>query len=283
MRNNEWSLVFFTLISQLSVGILLIFCFLNFAYPNVEESNGIWLKSPEILILILLGIAAIISLLHLGKPMNATNSMNNYIGSWISKEIISLGLLLAMVFVLFLMKWVFISPIWLLNSMMIISSIAGIVFIYSMSRIYMIETIPTWNTLFTPFSFFMSVTLFSLLSIFSIKSVGTNLVPYELIVLVFIVFLVLLLAINVLHQFNLLRLENLGIDNLFFNKGIYLSLFIGRVLLIVLAIGCLLIIYANIEKTQLNQLLEYILISGLLVQEIIGRILFYQSYIRLGV
>lgn len=287
MHNNEWSLIFFTLISQLSVGILLMFSFLHFVYPNTVNSLSVWWKSPEIVILVLLGIGSIISLLHLGNPLNAPNSINNLMGSWISKEILGLGLLVGSVFVLFLVRWIFESPIWLLNLMVIISSLTGIFFIYSMSRIYAIATIPSWDTWFTPVSFFFSVILFGLISVILMNVIGngmlSNLVQIKQIILILLIFIIIQLVATILHQFKLSGFESAGIEGISFSKGMYFSMFIVRTaLLFILGIVCL-FIYINSPHIELNSLFGLILLLALISQEFIGRMMFYQSYFRIGV
>jgi len=287
MHNNEWSLVFFTLISQLSVGILLMFSFLHYASPNTEYSFSIWWKSPEVVVLVLLGIAAIISLLHLGKPMNAPNSINNFMGSWISKEILSLGFLVASVFVLFLIRWVISSPIWLINAMLIVSSIAGLVFIYSMSRIYTIATIPSWDTWYTPVSFFFSVILFGITAIIFMQSQGignwSNVFQTKSLILILIVFLVIQMGTNAFHQYQLSSFENLGIEPISFTKGMYFSLFMIRtILLFVLAI-CFIFIYIYLPQLNIGSVFVILLMLAIISQEFIGRMMFYQSYFRIGV
>ena len=73
MHKNEWTLIFFTLIAQLAVGLTLMFAFVYWSFPGFNIVN-VWFKSPEFIILLLMGIAALVSLLHLGKPLNAPHS-----------------------------------------------------------------------------------------------------------------------------------------------------------------------------------------------------------------
>ncbi len=287
MHNNEWSLIFFTLISQLSVGILLLFSFLHFVYPNTEGSFSVWWKSPEILILFLLGIAGIISFLHLGKPMNAPNSINNFAGSWISKEILSLGFLLISVVALFVVRWIFISPIWMLNTILIISLIAGIVFIYSMSRIYTIETVPSWDTWYTPISFFFSVILFAIISpiFMNVQGIGmwSNVFQMKSLILILLVFLLIQIGANAFHHYKLSSFDSVGIENISFTKGMYFALFIARTIILFLLALFLVFIYINSTRLDFNSLLGVLLLLALISQEFIGRMMFYQSYFRIGV
>ena len=287
MHNNEWSLIFFTLISQLSVGILLMFSFVFFVNHNYNESQTIWWKSSEFLILFLLGLAGGISLLHLGKPVNAANSVTNFAGSWISKEILSLGILLISVFVLFMLRWILPTPIWSVKLMLIISSMAGVIFIYSMTRIYMIETIPSWNTWFTPISFFSSVVLFFLLSLFLMNALGikvwSDVIESNSLILMLFVFIIFQIIFGSIHQFNLSAMDAVGIEKISFTKGMYVCLFIIKMMMLFLSLLYLFFLYLNPEKMNLNSMAGISFILILFFQEFIGRFMFYQSYFRIGV
>lgn len=287
MRNNEWSLILFTLISQLCVGVLLLFSCLYFAYPDAENVFNYWWKSPELWLVVLLGIAGFISLLHLGNPMNVTNSVNNLMGSWISKEVVSLAFLIVSISILFLIRWIIPSPLWLLNLMVIISAIAGIVFIYSMSQIYMIETIPSWNNWNTPVSFFSTVYLFSIISLIIVKTSGLDawgdIIQMKPLLLILFVFLLFQITISSLHHYKLSGFENAGIEGRSFTKGNYYTLFIIRTIVLNVLAVCVLYIYINSPQLELNSMLILLLVIALISQELLGRMLFYRSYFRIGV
>jgi len=287
MHNNEWSLIFFTLISQLSVGILLMFSFVFFVNPNYNESQIIWWKSPELLILLLLGFAGLISLLHLGRPINAPKSVSNFAGSWISKEILSLIILFISIFVLYMLRWILPSPMWLVKLMLIISSLASVIFIYSMKHIYMIETIPSWNTRFTPLSFFSSVLLFFLLALFLMNDQGgvfwRNIIQLKPLIIILIIFLMIQIVLGVFQQSYLSGMEKLGIENISFTKGMYVGLFCIKMIILIVSVIYLFYLYLNSEKMDLNSMAIMSLILILIFQEFIGRFMFYQSYFRIGV
>ena len=93
MRNQDWSLVFFTTLAQLSVGIILWFTFSGYFYNDMGLliETGLSFRNPVLLALIFIGVATVISFLHLGKPSNAPNALNNLSGSRLSREILALG------------------------------------------------------------------------------------------------------------------------------------------------------------------------------------------------
>lgn len=279
MQNNEWSLIGFTLISQLSVGFIFL---ANISYfLNNSMSSAIWWKSPELLILILLGIAGLISLLHLGNPVNAPKSINNLSSSWISREILALGVLVFFLLILMLAKYLFTAPQWIISILYIISSFIGILFIYSMTRIYMIETVPSWNCIYTPISFFSSVLLFLILGCFYL-SIKSDIVPINAVKLLLIIFLIVHLAMGILNQIYLNGLEIKGIENISFKEGMFYSLFLLRIILLILSILALVLLYIEPAFIPGKNIFIFLIISILLTQELITRLLFYQSYFRLG-
>jgi anaerobic dimethyl sulfoxide reductase subunit C (anchor subunit) len=77
----------------MSVG--LIFCFTLLGYFSSDLSllvaAGLSLKNPVLLALIFVAAATLVSFLHLGNPANAPNALNNLSGSWLSREILALG------------------------------------------------------------------------------------------------------------------------------------------------------------------------------------------------
>lgn len=287
MHNNEWSLIFFTLISQISVGVLLAFSVVYFLSPTSNDNFNVWWRSPEIIILVMLGVAALISMIHLGKPIQAPLAMNNIQNSWISREIISFGILFVLVLTVFILRQLFLSPIWLIKIMLIISSWVGIVFIFSMFHIYMIETVPVWNHWFTPFSFFSTATLFLLFSLDVMNAVEyspwKDIFSNQFIISLCIAFLIVILIFNLLHQFRLSGMNYTGIEQLSFIGGLYFTLFVIRIILLLIGIIVFSYAYFVMNKIEFSNQYKLILLLLFIIEEFIGRFMFYQSYFRVGV
>jgi anaerobic dimethyl sulfoxide reductase subunit C (anchor subunit) len=157
MNENFTSLVFFTVFCQTAVGALL-FRWLILLKSGTEFTPSDFRRISLIIIVILLFLSLAIAFLHLEKPIHAFNAVNNLGKSWLSREILSLSLLMA--FLLFYLM--FISKINNEKREMIISAlsiISGISLIYSMIKLYMIPTIISWNNPFTPVSFIITTLL----------------------------------------------------------------------------------------------------------------------------
>jgi anaerobic dimethyl sulfoxide reductase subunit C (anchor subunit) len=166
MNVREWALITFTILAQMSVGSFIVLEFVHFftaRKAGMEEADRM---SDRALLAIgpvmVLGLLA--SLLHLGSPLTAYRAVTNLGSSWLSREIF-FGVLFAIFGGLFaLMQWRKISTAAVRNVIAWIAPIVGVVFIYSMSRVYILPIQPTWNTLATPLLFFTTTLLLGALA-----------------------------------------------------------------------------------------------------------------------
>ena len=129
MRNKDWTLVFFTTLSQLSVGIILCLTYLVYLENDARLfiKMGLSLQNPVFLALVLVGLATIISFSHLGNPSNAPKSLNNLAGSWVSREILALAVYSISLLITFIFGW----KNWnveYLNYLLILSAVFGLIF-----------------------------------------------------------------------------------------------------------------------------------------------------------
>ena len=295
MQNNEWSLISFTLLTQFSVGLVFMISILYLWNQQLFASfeNGVSLRSPVFIVLIAVLLATLISFLHLGKPLNAPGSINNLLGSWISREILILGVFGFGVLIAFLSKWVF-NLNWLFTVSLLFSLLFGLVLIFSMAKIYMLETVPAWNTIYTPVSFYASVLILGLgaILLFVIFKYPISF-DYQIVksisffLLALIILIIFEAAFSGLHHLKLSELKDTGIESPDFSSGYFLILFVIRIFLSFLAcIGFLYVLlkYGNPDfSSDTLQLLFILSFVFLVAEQIIGRLLFYASYFRVGV
>ena len=90
--------------------------------------------------IILLGMGALASLEHLSDPTVSFYTITNVGTSWLSREILFVGL-----FGAGLLLWLITLNAWARR----LAAILGLAFVYVMSRVYTIPTVPFWNSLFT--------------------------------------------------------------------------------------------------------------------------------------
>lgn len=167
MARREWPLVVFTLLGQTAVGAFGLTA-VPLAFAGRGAAGGPGAGGPTALFAALAGVAALlaaaaaVSFLHLGRPWLAFHAADNLKSSWLSREILSLLAFFFLVAGLAAAEWArpgggtrpggF-------RAAVLVAGLSGLAFLYSMARIYMLETVPVWRTIHTPFSFFISAFL----------------------------------------------------------------------------------------------------------------------------
>lgn len=167
MNAHDWPLVLFTILAQMSVGSFWVLGIVHYSakrQASVEEADRM---SDYALLAIgpVLALGLLASLLHLGNPLNAYRAIFNLGSSWLSMEILS-GVLFAGLGALFtLMQWRKIGSFAMRNVVALITALIGFWLVYSMARVYMLSTIPTWNIWTTPVTFFTTTLLLGSLAV----------------------------------------------------------------------------------------------------------------------
>ena len=289
---SQWSLIIFTLLVQLAVGSTLVLSFINsqFFTKNVDSLSHEITVRFLIVIVTSLSVAVISSFFHLGNPLNSHFSLNNLSSSWLSREILLLILFSIAIFTYFIFKMMSISNQPVQYIILIISSILGLALIISMSKLYMIETVPAWNTLLTPAKFILATLLLGTIAFLLIITtgdysnttvVGENLL-FKSILLITLTILFAELFLFIVEMWTLKSgvLAELGSFKLItednsFTFFIHLFLFASSILFILYN----LIMIGNRYSAPV-----LIIISILVVLlQITQRYLFYASYNRIGV
>ncbi|WP_313111923.1 dimethyl sulfoxide reductase anchor subunit family protein [Pseudescherichia sp.] len=154
---HEWPLMIFTVFGQCVVGgfIVLAFALLKGGLSPESQQRiivgmlGLW---------VLMGIGFIASMLHLGSPMRAFNSLNRVGASPLSNEIASGSIFFAFGGIGWLLAVVRKLPSGLRNVWLVVTMILGVIFVWMMVRVYnSIDTVPTWYSIWTPLSFFLTL------------------------------------------------------------------------------------------------------------------------------
>jgi DMSO reductase anchor subunit len=155
---KEWPLVAFTIAGQMAVGIFL-FAGLPLFLSAGADGNAAARETQLIVLAVVLGLlamAALLSFFHLRHPFRARRVLTNLRTSWLSREIFfELGFMALVAFGA-LLAWRRPAEGILLKGILAAAGLAGILFILSMSRLYMLQTVPPWNQAYTPLSFFMT-------------------------------------------------------------------------------------------------------------------------------
>lgn len=284
MAKKDWSLVFFTTVTQASIGITLCFATLNFG-GVASWQNGPSLYNPVLLALLLVAIATLVSLAHLGTPTNAPRALNNLAGSWLSREILALGLHSAALAVTFIVGRVYgTAPAH--NLVLALSAVMGVLLLWSMTRVYMIVTIPPWNTCHTRLGF--TTTTLSLgagilmAGQFSHRIDFSDMAVGVLLGLLCTVLLAELVSAT-RYQSTLEKMDG-GIDKPVYGQGAFYRRYLARLVtlcaaIISMVILALLVVYGS----KIPAAWAWLVLTLTLAQEITGRNLFYAAYFRAGV
>jgi len=154
-QKSEMPLVAFTLLVQMAVGVFWAAQWMTESIPLI----------PYLIIGACLGVGGFFSFAHLGAKRNAWRAPFHLKKSWLSREILLVGLFGAgwlAGFVLPEMKWV--------------TSLLGIGLIYSMAKVYQLRPMPAWNTWRTTVGFFITSALLGhllMMNILQVTSVFT--------------------------------------------------------------------------------------------------------------
>ena len=157
MHDNEWSLVLFTILAQMAVGIFLVLQAIGLAYPAGQVD---WLMDsmlPLCWLVLVMGVPA--AMLHLGRPGRMPGVMANLPGSWLSRETLLGGLFGVLLTVYVGVRWFEVGSQSLHDLLALATGICGVALVLGMSRLYMLRTVPAWNTMMTPLAFFTTMFL----------------------------------------------------------------------------------------------------------------------------
>lgn len=153
---DELPLLIFTLAGQMAVGGLWAMAWMFPALWSLVEVDAIGLQLfPTLLIGLCLGAGVLASLAHLGTKKNAWRVLTNLRHSSLSKEVFftllfGAGLLVTILAVLFHKDVIF----WVA-----VPAVAGLGLVYNMAQVYHLPAAPGWNTWRTDVGFFISALL----------------------------------------------------------------------------------------------------------------------------
>lgn len=175
MLDGEWALIIFTILTQLAVGIWLVAVTLRIRIAKkLNQAIASQLTRPAILIVgPIMCVALLISLFHLGSPMMAFGSIANLGTSWLSREIVFSGLFLF----LWISAYVNYRKANTGNILGWITTILGLLAVFSMASIYHSTPIPAWTNGNTYIGFFATTIIlgsFANVTFVGFAAKGTN-------------------------------------------------------------------------------------------------------------
>ncbi|KFC82229.1 dimethyl sulfoxide reductase anchor subunit family protein [Buttiauxella agrestis] len=275
---HEWPLVLFTVLGQCVVGAVIV---KGLAWNSASNNSELQQKMVRAMffIWVLMGIAFLVSVMHLGSPLRAFNSLNRVGQSALSNEIASGSVFFAvggfwwLITVLKKMPLA-IGRVWLAATMVL-----GLVFVWAMTRVYQIDTVPTWHNSYTTLSFFITVVLGGpLLGTLLLRAVDYSFHHIKLAALS-VLALFVAVAIIVLQGSELAAIQS-SVQHASALVPDYASLQVWRIALLALGLGCWICpLLRRVKPKTPGLLIGFILIVA---GECIGRGIFYGLHMTVG-
>lgn len=163
---SELPLVIFTIIAQMSVGSFVVLGLIHLFRARAGRDVIDKVSDPALYAIgpiLVLGLLA--SMLHLGTPLRAVNALRHLDSSWLSREIL-FGLLFAAIGAAFAssqwFKWL--TPR-LRQVLAGLAAVVGLALIWSMTMVYLLPTVPAWDSWATPARFFATTFLLGSLAV----------------------------------------------------------------------------------------------------------------------
>ncbi len=233
----EWPLILFTVLGQCVVGGVIVMGLAQLG-GNLNERQSQGLHRWMLVLWLLMGVAFLASFMHLGSPLRALNSLNRIGPSGLSNEIASGSLFFAVGGIYWLLAIMGKMPsalgrIWLLLTMAL-----GLVFVYIMTRVYQIDTVPTWNNDYTTLNFFLTMLIGGpLLGMLLLRAAGVAIHSSRLLLLISVAALVVSQAAAVMQAGSLATIHS-SVQQASALVPQFGQLMALRLVLVALGLGC---------------------------------------------
>lgn len=275
---HQWPLVLFTVLGQCVVGATLISGLVWLELADQREARQRLVRSM-FFIWLLMGIGFLASVMHLGSPLRAFNSLNRVGASALSNEIASGALFFAVGGFWWLLAVLEKMPAALGKIWLVITLLLGLLFVLAMTRVYQIDTVPTWYTGYTTSAFFLTVLLSGPLFAALLLQMAKVDVNGWFIAGLSVAALVISAAVIVMQSAGLSTIHSSvqQAASLLPNYGRLQAL---RLILLALGLGCWLCPLIRRQPLRAVGLLAGLLL--VLIAECIGRGLFYGLHMTVG-
>ena len=299
MNTREWALIIFTVLAQLSVGMLLVLLIVRAyvsAKANAEQAARLT-DRPLFAVAGLMVLALIASLFHLGKVTHVIGAVPNLGTSWMSREVVCSVTFMILTAVFAFAEWRKIGSQALRLLVGWLAVVVGMVLLVCMSMTYMLPAEPAWNTLATPILFFVTALLLGVLGAAAALMANRGAVqskeadPVDGIMRGLAVAAVALLGIEFLvtplYMAYLSMQGTAALRSLSLMAGTYGAALFIRLVLVFLGAGLLAThLYRNVSVSGSKNSLATLAYSAfvlVLASEVLGRFLFYATRVRIGV
>lgn len=275
---HEWPLVLFTVLGQGVVGATIVTGLGWYALRDDTATRQRVVRTMFFLWLVM-GIAFLASVIHLGSPLRAFNSLNRIGASALSNEIASGSLFFAAGGIWWLVAFLGKMPVRPGQVWLGITMALGLLFVLAMTRVYQIDTVPTWHSGHTTSAFFLTVLLVG--PLFAALLLRIADVPFNGKVFAAISALALLatLAVVIMQSAAIADIHS-SVQQARSLVPDYAGLQVARIVLLAAGLGCWICPLILRKQPQIASLLVGLLLVT--VGELIGRGLFYGLHMTVG-
>lgn len=278
---HEWPLMLFTVIGQSVVGALWVLGMVLICRPT-EEGQRTAIHRAMFFLWLLMGLGFIASMMHLGSPMRAFNSLSKIGSSAMSNEIAFGATFFAVGGIYWLLAVCNKLPAGLAKVWLAVAMLLGACFVYAMAKVYMISTVPTWNNGYTYLNFAMTVLIVGPLlgGLLLIMAGYTAICCQRRLAVIAVCALIVSIVANLMQSHDLAMTYS-TVQHAAALVPSYGGLLAARVVLIVLGLACWLCPLLRGKNASLPTMIVGFLL--VFVGELIGRGIFYGLHMTVGV
>ena len=278
MEEFELPLVFFTVLSQWAVGIVLVITLLEWIKPEYIEKQKLEIfRKPALTALPLAVMATFTSMLHMGYPYKSYLSITGFQHSWLSREIIAIIILNVSLAAFTWIWWKHINNSSLRKWIGTLSSVIGIATICVSAQIYYQMVIhPTWHSWTTFASFILTGVIIGAMYVYyfiSRSKEGEH--PLRLLAILISGILIMMVIVSGAFSQNIFNgAEAAEAVGLTFSSSLF---WLRIVFSLIVPAGLLLYLFKSKKPTHST----FALVTALLVivGELSGRMLFYYTVV----
>lgn len=276
---HEWPLMLFTVLGQCVVGAIIVMG-LTVIGGNLNEQQSRAVHRSLFFLWLLMGIAFAASTLHLGSPLRAFNALNRVGASALSNEIAAGAVFFAVGGCYWLLAILGKMPPALGKLWLWVTMALGVVFVYAMTKVYQIDTVPTWHNGYTTLNFFLTLLIGGpLLGGLLLRAAGLAVSARYSLAILSVVALLVSLSAAMMQGYELASI-NSSVQQASALIPQYGQLMVGRLVLVVLGLGCWICpLLRRGNASVMGMAIGLILV---IAGELLGRGVFYGLHMTVG-
>jgi anaerobic dimethyl sulfoxide reductase subunit C (anchor subunit) len=258
---------------------MLVYAIINRQHDGEEQAR--FFKIGLLIATGTIGVALIISFLHLSAPLSSVFALTNLKSSWLSREILMVSAYAASIFGTTMYRIFSKEKKCLMIPLLAISSVLGLTMVLTMAKLYMIETIPLWNTPGTLIAFYINT--FLLGSSFALLLLHhSHKGKFERNIEIVLVFTIIgILAVKFIS--GLVGWNTTANENIAFVGGMYHPIWDALTWAWLLGLGMLIRrVFPNPRDSDTGIRLYLLAFVFFVIAEFAARVIFYSSFYRIG-